>query len=143
MFQDWDDFFTASDDDTVLTFLGIEAPKNQGETLITNEATNGSLENGHHDDKMSEEPTLPDEGIIVDATQVAQESQEHEPSPPNEEVKEEEEIEVLATRVEDEPPADVDIEAQDSPEPASEDLITDVEEPIVEKEDDEDDEEEE
>jgi len=109
---DWDDFFTASDEDTVLTFLGLEDSKpsetietKPGETVETN-GIDGQQDNSSHREE-SEAVVPPDEGIAVDvippdegiAVDVAST-----PEPIVEE--EEEEIEVQASNIEEDPEAD-------------------------------------
>jgi hypothetical protein len=112
---------------------------------MTNGTTNNSVgqeesteRHEGDDEQMNEETHLPDEGISVDVSQIPQGMSE---SPLMTEDVKEEEIEVLATTTEDSQ-SPTNIDAAETPELSS-DLITDVDELIVEKEDHEDEEEQE
>ena len=148
--KDWDDFFAASDDDTVLNFLGLEATKTQGETLVPSNETNGSLELKQEEPESHEDHEEPVEDSIQDETVAADEGITADLAPPSEEVKEEEEIEVEATNVSDiQPEVDVDVEVTDEEHEAvvsdqeheadikDEEIVKDEEEEAAEDDDEE------
>lgn len=68
---DWEDFFAASDEDTLYAFLGLEAPKGEQIEVVTNghvEEQKESDFNAQTAQETSESPPK-DEGIVIDEQQ--------------------------------------------------------------------------